>query len=129
MRLAVRAGLLLMNDDLIASHNLSQQIETSTGSFWHAIMHRRESDFSNANYWWRRTGEHAIFSKVFNAATTILKANKSNEQLLEKLISAGVWLPFEFTDACERGGGSDETLRAIQQAEMNLLFDWCRAQI
>jgi hypothetical protein len=41
---ACRAGLLLWNDDLDASHTIAQDIEDVTGSYWHAIMHRREGD-------------------------------------------------------------------------------------
>src|SRR5262245_25326125 len=36
------AGLWLHHDFLNESHAISQEIETTTGSYWHAIMHRRE---------------------------------------------------------------------------------------
>src|SRR2546426_5983164 len=45
------AGLWLYVDNLERSHTVSQGIETSTGSFWHGIMHRREGDFSNSHHW------------------------------------------------------------------------------
>src|SRR5688572_27783268 len=44
---ALLAGLWLWHDYLIESHHISQNLSTPTGSFWHAIMHRREGDFSN----------------------------------------------------------------------------------
>src|SRR4028119_687385 len=64
-----RAGLLLLNDDLHASHEISQHIETPTGSYWHAIMHRREGDAFNSKYWWKRVGEHPAFIRVLDAVS------------------------------------------------------------
>src|SRR5262249_40608970 len=58
MAKACLAGLWIRFDFLDESHTLSQEIETPTGSFWHAIMHRREGDFGNSKYWWRRVGKH-----------------------------------------------------------------------
>ena len=54
------SALWLRNDFLDESHQISQSIETATGSYWHGIMHRREPDFSNAKYWFRRVGSHPI---------------------------------------------------------------------
>ena len=44
---ACLSGLWLRFDFLDRSHTISQDIHTSTGSFWHGIMHRREPDWSN----------------------------------------------------------------------------------
>jgi hypothetical protein len=52
----LQAAIWLYVDDLDRSHTVSQGIETEEGSFWHGIMHRREGDFSNAKYWFRRAG-------------------------------------------------------------------------
>jgi hypothetical protein len=40
------AGLWLLYDHLDECHEITQTIETKDGSYWHAIMHRREGDFS-----------------------------------------------------------------------------------
>src|SRR5687767_6605154 len=40
------AGLWLLFDELERAHRIVQEIPTPTGSFWHAIVHRREGDFS-----------------------------------------------------------------------------------
>jgi hypothetical protein len=50
----LHAGLWLLADDLPQAHAICQDIPTSYGSAWHAHLHRREADFSNAKYWWRR---------------------------------------------------------------------------
>src|SRR5258706_16358356 len=39
---AMLAGLWLWHDWLDESHQISQSLHSATGSFWHAIMHRRE---------------------------------------------------------------------------------------
>src|SRR5687768_10504407 len=54
MARACLAGLWLYHDFLDESHTLSQCIDTPSGSYWHAIMHRREGDFANSKYWFRR---------------------------------------------------------------------------
>jgi hypothetical protein len=102
------SAVWLVNDLLDESHTLSQGIETAEGSFWHAIMHRREGDFSNAKYWFRRVGDHAVLT-----------------QLAEQF---GAWDPCEFVDRCEAAVRRDVDIEACldaQQAEWELLFDWC----
>src|SRR5438046_2656465 len=50
----LRAALWLLADNLHESHTICQNIPTIYGSAWHALLHRREADFSNSKYWWRR---------------------------------------------------------------------------
>lgn len=66
----ILAGLWLLEGDLDASHELSQKWETPTGSYWHAIMHRREGDFGNSKYWYRRIRKHPAaeyFQELFQS--------------------------------------------------------------
>lgn len=60
----VTSGLWLLAGDLDRSHRISQDDSSPEGSFWHGIMHRREGDFSNAKYWFRRVGEHPVFARL-----------------------------------------------------------------
>jgi len=53
-KLSVCAALWLLADDLQIAHEICQNIPSSHGSALHAIVHRREGDFWNSNYWWRR---------------------------------------------------------------------------
>src|SRR5262245_28830658 len=55
------AGLWLWHDFLDESHSISQDLSITEGSWWHAMMHRREGDFWNSKYWLRRVGRHAAF--------------------------------------------------------------------
>lgn len=51
------AAIYLYADNLDSAHQEAQRDESDPESaYWHGIMHRREGDFSNANYWFRRTG-------------------------------------------------------------------------
>lgn len=75
------AGLWLWHDRLDESHRLSQDLASPTGSFWHAIMHRREGDFSNAKYWYARCRTHPVMRTIAVAATPILGDPTSREQL------------------------------------------------
>lgn len=104
------SGVWLLYDFLDESHTLSQAISTPEGSFWHGIMHRREGDFGNAKYWFRRLGDHPVY-----------------EQLTEAF---GEWDPFDFVDRCEqavRHGTDADACRQAQQAEWEALFSWCYA--
>ncbi|MCA9128548.1 MAG: hypothetical protein KDB22_15780 [Planctomycetales bacterium] len=66
----VLAGLWLLAGDLDRSHAISQGIKTPDGSYLHGIMHRREGDFSNAKYWFRNAGTHAIQHKLAEFASS-----------------------------------------------------------
>jgi hypothetical protein len=60
----VRAGLWLWLDDLERSHQESQKLNDAAGSLWHGLMHRREGDLSNAEYWLRRAPGHEAWAKM-----------------------------------------------------------------
>lgn len=123
-----RAGLLLFNDDLNGAHGLIQDLPDSTAAFWHAVLHRREGDFSNARYWWNRVGEHPAFEPIFDSVLHRVP----EFSLLDELRAAGRWLPLEFNaacGACARDGKHEAELRATQRLEMRGLLEWCAAQV
>jgi hypothetical protein len=122
------AGVWLLYDCLDESHQISQGIDTSSGSFWHAIMHRREGDYSNAKYWFRHVGQHPVYDAIGQRAAE-LAAVRGGEPVVKKLITSGTWDPYAFVDMCEAAvrGQSEagDLCRDIQQAESELLFDHC----
>ena len=123
-----RAGLLMFNDDLARAHDIFQVIDTPTSSFWHGIMHRREGDFSNANYWWNRAGEHPVFDELHD----MILHRVPEFGFLDELRNAPTWIPQTFNDWCQRSvetGESDAALREVQRLEMKLLLEWCAAQV
>jgi hypothetical protein len=126
MASACFAGLWLYAGGLDQAHRLSQSLESREGSYWHGIMHRREGDYPNAKYWFRRVGPHPIFPALQVAARDLAQdAPARGAAFLE---SESGWDACAFVDFCEaaRGGGGAERLsREIQQREWQLLFDYC----
>jgi hypothetical protein len=102
---ALQAGLWLYVDELDLSHAISQNLEDATGSYWHAIMHRREGDFSNSHYWFHKTGKHP--------AMGLLRGYDGHT----------------LVDAAERAYPENPLdLVARQREEWANLFVWCVAQ-
>ncbi len=122
------SGLWLLHDFLEESHQISQQINTPAGSYWHGIMHRRDGDLSNAKYWFRRTGNHPIWPELCEMAAQLAgKADSAGQS--EFLLTQKAWNPFKFVDLCQtvaNSGTATETLcRNLQLCEWQLLFDYC----
>ena len=111
------AGLWLYVDQLDASHSASQSLDTPTGSFWHAIMHRREGDFSNSKYWYRKVGHHPAMNRIASAGGG---AGAGTD--------IGEYDPYTFVDRAERAHQRDEDrheLVSMQRREWAGLFEWC----
>lgn len=125
---AAVAGLLLRFGCWSDSHNVAQEIQTVEGSYWHAILHRLEPDSSNAAYWFRRVGQHAIFPDLHRRAAEILKERGPKQWRLKS-----GWDPFLFLEWCDearqKSSEAEKTAQAIQMAEWKLLFGWCAASI
>jgi hypothetical protein len=121
------SAVWLVHDYLNESHAISQEIDTPSSSFWHGILHRREGDFSNAKYWFRRVEKHPVLDQLGQRAGE-MAAVRGEERIVKKLIS-GAWDPMAFVDLCESvvggHGNSRELCLDIQQAEWELLFDHC----
>jgi len=129
--IACLAGLWLRHDFLDESHRISQSVETPSGSYWHALVHRREPDFSNAKYWFRRVGEHPIFPQLHEAARHL--AQQANVgQPAQFLMEQSAWDALRFVDLCEYALDDLPPIHTlcmnIQKCEWELLFDHCYRQ-
>jgi hypothetical protein len=121
------AGLWLYHDFLDESHRISQEIATRSGSYWHALMHRREPDYGNAGYWFRRVGDHPVFGPLADAVRALPAPPEA-----AGLTRSPRWDPFAFVNLCAAAAGrGDETerfCRTVQLLEWRLLFDHCWRQ-
>jgi hypothetical protein len=143
---AMLAGLWLWHDGLDECHQIvqkspgelynaapkgdDQQLRdmTSTLAFWHAIMHRREGDFSNSKYWYARAASHPVLEALGNQAGAIVNSFPADNSVFR--IIANGWKPAALVDLAEAVHESPNDHRhavavRLQQLEWRLLFDFC----
>jgi hypothetical protein len=124
------AGLWLHFDFLDESHQISQQIHLPEGSYWHGVMHRREGDFGNASYWFRRAGD-LPFQAALGEAVGRLYGGELRQPPLARLAIGDTWDPFRFVDICKACINSDQSTdllcRKLQRLEWAFLFSFCYA--
>jgi hypothetical protein len=123
------SAIWLWHNYLDESHKISQEIETSAGSAWHGIMHRREGDFWNANYWFARVRDKELFSDVAEEFSLRGFGRTSVPPNLASMLDKP-WSPAAFTHEVERilkTSRSDQIEAALMlaTAEWRALFCAC----
>jgi len=113
----IRAGLLYAYDAIDESHRIVQEIETSQASYWHGMIHRREGDFENSRYWFRRTGKLGVFGEMHARAAEV-------SPLMGRQMD---WDPYVLVGQCEQarfGGDVDQKeLIGLQRIEFEVMYD------
>jgi hypothetical protein len=114
----LRGGLLYALDDLDGCHAFFQEAPGDLGGYWHAMMHRREGDFENARYWYRRAGRLPFFDALHHEVAAFSS----------DMAKQDTWSPYLLTLQCEqhRFGAEDERheLVRLQKAEFEIAFDY-----
>jgi hypothetical protein len=121
----VRGALLYSLDDLSGCHHFFQDTARDLVGYWHGMMHRREADFDNARYWFRRSGKLPFFDTLHRRASAISPDVAQQDS----------WDPYLFAGQCEQhrfGADSDiQELLRLQRAEFDVVFDytWRQAKV
>lgn len=115
------AAVWLLHGFLDEAHSLCQAVPSPSGSYWHGVMHRREGDYGNAQYWFRRAGDHPAGELVAPVAAGFEATSDAAD--------GGVWDASRFVNLVQRavreGGDLAEACVAVQRAEWRALFDHC----
>ncbi|HUQ70044.1 MAG TPA: hypothetical protein VM165_11000 [Planctomycetaceae bacterium] len=130
---ALEAGWLQLADDLDGSHQCSQSIEgqgrQQSGDYWHAIMHRREPDYGNAQYWFRQFGRHDVFAVLAEEVPRVAAVHPSSKfQTWQPRLNAnGRWNPLAFVTCCQEAASTGDAafrvaVEELQYREMCLLL-------
>jgi hypothetical protein len=113
----VRTGLLYAYDAVDEAHRIVQEIKSDEGSYWHAMVHRREGDFENARYWYRRTGWLRLFPEMHARAAGVSSLMSRQQD----------WDPYVLVGLCEQarfGGDVDmRELVGLQKVEFEVMFE------
>lgn len=119
---------LLWHDHWEAAHAVAQSHEGQVDyDLLHAIGHRREGDYPNAEYWFRSVGRHPSFAILERSVSSAMPARDS---LGKSLMPGGRWSPGIFVAEVgrvarlEAPSKEEEILVLIQALEFRAFSDW-----
>lgn len=124
----LRALALLYHDHHDPAHDIVQDLTDRDSALIHAMLHRREPDYWNAQYWFRRTNEHPVYLRLGDRLK-FLPGRPEDAEVARKLTLPGTFDPFAFVDLCEqvaRQPANDPAvtwLRRVQQAEFEAVAE------
>lgn len=122
------AAALLYHDHHNEAHDLVQDMTDVDGALVHAIVHRREPDYWNAKYWFRRVGDHPVYRRLA-ARLAEAEGTPSAGAIARRLTLSGTLDPLGLVDAVElvarRRADDAEVmfLRRVQHLEFEALVE------
>lgn len=124
----LRALVLLWHDQWHVAHTIVQDLADADGAFIHGIIHRREPDYWNAKYWFRRVGSHPLHP-VLGAVAVKLAGQAEQDDVGARCAPDAVWDPMAFVDFVQEVAGrpvrdpGHRLAIALQEAESRLLLE------
>ena len=118
----LRAAALLYHDHHDEAHDLVQDLTDHDGALLHGILHRREPDYWNAKYWFRRFVAHPAHVALGRRIPSLVTA-PAQAPLAKEITRPGAFDPFTFVDLVEAAARKPALdpevvwLRQVQHAE------------
>jgi|GEM_PF-896382 len=122
-RLSVVAGLAQLLDFWDQSHQAAQTAddlgERRWAALWHGVAHRREPDWFNARYWFRRADSETVLAALPPRLAPVVVGTPFESWTVPP------WNPFLMVEACSqaRTPADIDLLRAIQRVELTVLLE------
>jgi hypothetical protein len=99
-RAVARSLGLLWHDHWDTAHTIVQDLPDANASYVHGIIHRREPDYWNAKYWFRRVNSHPTWP-LLAGEVRALRESTTEYRAFELGGSPGHWDAAAFADFCE----------------------------
>ncbi len=120
-RAAISGLLFLWQDHWKEAHAATDDYEgTPDSDLLHAMVHRREGDYGNAEYWLRSAGKHALFEILGPRIQPLLS---DNENLKRKILPGGKWDAKGFVRAV-KDQPTNPLLQEIQAEEFRCFYEY-----
>lgn len=120
-RAAISGLLFLWHDHWKEAHAATDDYEgTPDSDLLHAMVHRREGDYGNSEYWLRSAGKHTLFEILGSRMEPLLSGD---ENLRRKILPGGKWDAKGFVRAVKEQP-SHPLLREIQAEEFRCFYEY-----
>ncbi len=99
----------------------------ATSAYLHAIIHRREGDFSNSRYWYRRCANHPILPTLGRQVEEIARSEPADKKIFR--ITADGFNPIVFVEFVENLIPTDTSRHRFatiaQRLELQAMLAFC----
>ena len=120
-RATISGLLFLWHDHWTEAHKATDDYEgTPNSDLLHAMVHRREGDYGNSEYWLRSAGKHPLFEVLGSRIAPLLS---NDENLRKKILPGGKWDAKGFVRAVKEQPDSP-LLREVQAEEFLCYLEW-----